>query len=146
MSLITASKAPTDDLPIDTYQGPTPILRVGKGNASLVLFDVSGMKGVDPCIDHACFAIADFDVDRVTNVLAGYGLEVLGEALRSNGPMETYYTDRMPDRGGDPHGTKELYFTDHDQTVVQLQDIRYAGGCGLLGEIRGTGVKHPFDD
>ena len=44
----------------------------------------------------------------------------------------------------DPQGTKELYFTDPDGTVVQLQDVRYAGGCGSLGEIRGTGVKHPF--
>ena len=132
------------NLPIDTYQGPTPILRVGSGNASLVLFDISDLEGADPCIDHACFAVDDFDVERVEKVLGDYGLEVLGEAFRATGPMQTYYTNRMPDRGGDPDGTKELYFTDHDQTVVQLSDIRYAGGCGCLGEIRGTGVKHPF--
>lgn len=132
------------DLPIDTYQGPTPIMRVGKGNASLVLFDISDMEGVDPCIDHACFAVDDFDVDRVEKVLGEYGLEVLGEAFRGTGPLQTYYTARMPDRGGDPEGTKELYLTDPDGTVVQLADIRYAGGCGCLGEIRGTGVKHPF--
>ena len=136
------------ELPVDTYQGPTPILRVGTGNASLVLFDISPKEYIDqgatPCIDHACFAVDDFDVDRVEKVLGEYGLEVLGQTWRSTGPLQTYYTARKEDRGGDPHGTKELYLTDHDQTVVQLQDYRYAGGCGSLGEIRGTGVKTPF--
>ncbi len=135
------------DMPVDTYQGPTPILRVGSGNASLVLFDlnVPEAKGVKPCIDHVCFAVESFDVDRIEKALGEYGLEVLGQAFRSTGPLQTYYTARMPDRGGDPHGTNELYFTDPDGTVVQLQDVRYAGGCGSLGEIRGTGVKHPFE-
>lgn len=134
------------DMPVDTYQGPTPILRVGSGNASLVLFDlnVPEAKGVKPCIDHVCFAVESFDVDRIEKALGEYGLEVLGQAFRSTGPLQTYYTARMPDRGGDPHGTKELYFTEPDGTVMQLQDVRYAGGCGSLGEIRGTGVKRPF--
>ena len=135
------------DLPVDTYQGPTPILRVGTGNASIVLYELpddAADQGVFAGIDHVCFAIEDFDVDRVEKVLGDYGLKVLGETWRPTGPLQTYYTDRMPDRGGDPHGTKELYFTDHDFTVVQLQDQRYAGGCGCLGEKRGTGVKHPF--
>ena len=81
---------------------------------------------------------------RIEKALGEYGLEVLGQAFRSTGPLQTYYTARMPDRGGDPQGTNELYFTDPDGTVIQLQDVRYAGGCGCWGEIRGTGVKHPF--
>ena len=135
------------ELPVDTYQGPTPILRVGSGNASIVLFDRNSepeAKELKPYFDHVCFAVENFDVDRIEKALGEYGLQVLGEAFRSTGPLQTYYTARMPDRGGDPEGTNELYLTDPDGTVIQLQDARYAGGCGHLGEIRGTGVKHPF--
>jgi hypothetical protein len=30
--------------------------------------------------------------------------------------------------------TKELYFTDPDGVRVQLQDVRYIGGTGVLGD------------
>jgi hypothetical protein len=32
--------------------------------------------------------------------------------------------------------TKELYFTDPDGVRVQLQDAKYIGGSGLLGDQR----------
>ena len=47
-------------------------------------------------------------------------------------------TMRMPDRGGAPGGTPELYFTDPDGILLQLQDARYCGGNGYLGEECGT--------
>ena len=52
-------------------------------------------------------------------------------------PALTYYVSmRMPDRGGiAPNGTPELYFTDPDGLVIQLQDHKYCGGGGALGEI-----------
>ncbi|PWJ42429.1 VOC family protein [Sediminitomix flava] len=136
------------DLPVDTYQGPTPVLRVGTGNASLVLYELSGpeAKGVSPRIDHTCFAVKDFDVNRIEKDLGEFGMNVLGQAWRATGSLQTYYTQRMPDRGGDASGdTKELYLTDFDNNVIQLQDIRYAGGCGALGDVRGTGVDKPFE-
>jgi len=34
---------------------------------------------------------------------------------------------RMPDRGGAPGGTPELYFTDPDGLVMKLQDTSYCG-------------------
>jgi len=44
-------------------------------------------------------------------------------------------TMRMPDRGGASTGTPELYFTDPDGILLQLQDVRYCGGAGYYGEI-----------
>jgi len=41
----------------------------------------------------------------------------------------------MEDRGGAPGGTPELYFTDPDGIVVQLQHTSYCGGAGVLGEV-----------
>jgi hypothetical protein len=42
---------------------------------------------------------------------------------------------RMPARGGAQEGTPELYFTDPDGLLLQLQDVKYCGGAGLLGEV-----------
>lgn len=35
--------------------------------------------------------------------------------------------------GGAPGGTPELYFTDPDGLLIQLQDVSYCGGGGFLG-------------
>jgi hypothetical protein len=48
---------------------------------------------------------------------------------------------RMPDRGGAPKGTPELYFTDPDGIRLQIQDVRYSGGSGYLGDQRGTSSR-----
>jgi hypothetical protein len=42
---------------------------------------------------------------------------------------------RMADRGGAQEKTPELYFTDPDGLVIQLQDVKYFGGAGVLGNI-----------
>ena len=41
---------------------------------------------------------------------------------------------RMPNRGGAPEGPPELNFSDPDGLSIQLQDVRYCGGGGYLGE------------
>jgi hypothetical protein len=51
------------------------------------------------------------------------------------GPLKSYITLRMPNRGGAEGGTPELYFTDPDGLLLQLQDVSYCGGGGYLGEI-----------
>lgn len=125
-------------MPIDTYQGALPVLRVG-GNQFMALAQVPPMAGR---IHHACFSCDDFDVDRLFSILEGYGLEVLGEAGGAEGPLQTYVTMRRADRGGVPEGTPELYFTDPDGILIQLQDVRYCGGNGYLGEQCGS-VDNP---
>lgn len=126
-------------LPIDTYQGGMPILRVGSGREFLALAQVPPLAGR---IHHASLNVDDFDVDRIFSLLEGYGLTVLGEAGGANGPLQTYVTMRGADRGGAPEGTAELYFTDPDGILLQLQDASYCGGNGYLGDECGT-VENP---
>ena len=127
------------DLPIDTYQGGMPILRVGSGREFLALAQVPPLAGR---IHHASLNIDDFDVDRIFSLLEDYGLEILGEGGSASGPLQAYVTMRGPDRGGAPGGTPEVYFTDPDGILLQLQDRRYCGGAGYFGEECGT-VENP---
>lgn len=121
--------------PIDTYQGAMPVLRVGNGREFLALAEVPPLAGR---IHHASFNVGDFNVDRIFTVLEDYGLEILGEAGGASGPLQAYVTMRGADRGGAPEGTPEVYFTDPDGILLQLQDERYCGGAGYYGEVCGT--------
>ena len=49
--------------------------------------------------------------------------------------MQSYVTMRMENRGGAKEGTPELYFTDPDGLPIQLQDVKYCGGGGYLGDL-----------
>ncbi len=125
--------------PIDTYQGPMPIFRIGRGREFVAMPQVPPLAGR---IHHASLNIDDFDVDRLFSILEGYGLTVLGEAGGADGPLQTYVTMRGADRGGALGGTPEVYFTDPDGILLQLQDMRYCGGAGYFGEDCGT-VANP---
>jgi hypothetical protein len=74
----------------------------------------------------------NFDPAAVTKLLVGYGLKQQDGQARS--PLVTYISLRMPNRGGAEGGTPELYFTDPDGLAIQIQDVKYCGGGGLLGE------------
>ena len=131
------------DIPIDIYQGPDPVLRIGAYNANIVLYDLrqlegTKLEGYPAHINHACFIVEDFNVDRISKLMMGCGFDWIGQSFQPTGPMQAYWTKRMPDRNGAPTGTAEFYFTDHDGLVWQLQDYRYRGGNGYLGEIGGT--------
>jgi catechol 2,3-dioxygenase-like lactoylglutathione lyase family enzyme len=84
-------------------------------------------------IDHACVAMDNFDSVAVTKLLVSYGLKQQDGQGRS--PLVTYISLRMPNRGGAEGGTPELYFTDPDGLAIQIQDVKYCGGGGLLGEL-----------
>ena len=83
-------------------------------------------------IDHACVAMDNFDPAVVTRLLVSYGLKQQEGQGRS--PLVTYISLRMPNRGGAEGGTPELYLTDPDGLAIQLQDVKYCGGGGFLGE------------
>jgi catechol 2,3-dioxygenase-like lactoylglutathione lyase family enzyme len=95
-------------LAVLTHQDPGVNLRVG-----------SGFLGLYPArerptgINHVCFGLNGFDADSALQ-----RLEKAGVAGRNW-------------LRGD---TKELYFNDPDNIVVQLQDSRYRGGVGPLGD------------
>jgi hypothetical protein len=84
-------------------------------------------------INHACFTVDRFSPDEVLKTLETFGLKPRDSAAGPAGPLRHYVTMRMENRGGAPGGTPELYFTDPDGLLMQLQDSSYCGGSGFLG-------------
>jgi catechol 2,3-dioxygenase-like lactoylglutathione lyase family enzyme len=82
-------------------------------------------------IHHGSFNMHDFDLDRVLARLTDFGLSPRGDAPA--GPLMHYVSLRMPERGGAEGGTPEVYFTDPDGILLQLQALSYCGGGGYLG-------------
>jgi len=124
---------------IQTYQAASPLLGVGTGGDEFLMF-IPNSVGRTPeeaarepgRVHHACFTVADFEVDRVLSALERHGIRAQADA--GPGPLRHSVTMRMPDRGGAPGGTPELYFTDPDGLSIQLQDPSYCGGGGYLGD------------
>jgi hypothetical protein len=77
----------------------------------------------------------DFNPDRVLKLLADYGIKPRGNATGAAPPLVSYVSMRMENRGGAKEGTLELYFTDPDGILLQIQDVSYCGGAGPLGEV-----------
>lgn len=95
-------------MPVLTPQEPGFNLRAGAGFLGLY-----PAQGRPTGIDHVCFGLEKFDADAVLKKLAAAGVS---GSIRLRGE------------------TKELYFTDADGVRVQLQDVRYRGGIGPLGD------------
>lgn len=129
-------------LPIQVYQGKVPALGIAKGPQFVMYNGMGGGASAAASgpqvgqIHHACLTVDGFDVDRIFKTLNDYGLKPRGSSQGAAAPLTYYVSMRMPDRGGAaPNGTPELYFTDPDGLVIQLQDPKYCGGGGMLGEI-----------
>src|SRR6185295_611233 len=138
-------------MPIRARQGPigsgtgAPGLGVGPG-VSFIMFAGGGgaPRGAAAAavpavprpstVNHVCMNMENFDKDEVTKALVSFGLTSTGNQT-STGPLKTYISLRMENRGGAKEGTPELYFTDPDGLLLQLQDVKYCGGAGLLGEV-----------
>jgi catechol 2,3-dioxygenase-like lactoylglutathione lyase family enzyme len=121
-------------MPVQAMQATTPAYGVGPGVHFLMF--TGGARGAAPAsanIDHACMSLDNFVPETVTKALTDYGLK---PGARSDGALVTYISLRMENRGGAPvTGTPELYFTDPDGLAIQLQDTKYCGGGGYLGDI-----------
>lgn len=117
-------------LRIQAYQGAAPVLGVGARGHFLAL--AGGAAA--PNIGHACLTMEGFDPDKVLRTLSDFGVKARGDSRGPVGPLRSYVTMRMEDRGGARGGTPELYFTDPDGILMQLQDVSYCGGAGYLGE------------
>ena len=128
-------------LGIQAYQGPTaPVFGVGDG-AEFLMFNAGGAgRGGSASapragINHLCMTIERFRPDAVIKALESYGIKPRGDAQGTPGPLVHYVSMRRDDRGGAKEGTPELYFTDPDGLQIQLQDVSYCGGAGVLGNI-----------
>ena len=129
-------------LPIQAHQGASPVLGIGGGPQFLMFSGGGGGRGGanpapprPPRIDHVCLTMENFNPDNVLKALAGYGIKPRGAATGPVGPLTSYVSMRMEDRGGAKGGTPELYFTDPDGIPIQLQDVSYCGGSGYLGNV-----------
>ena len=137
-------------LVVQAHQGANPVLEVGIGSQFVMpngpaaaaagrgAATGAGAAGAAAppraaSINHACMNMEGFVPDKVLQALTDYGLKARGTGPVA--PLVHYVSMRMPDRGGAPNGTPELYFTDPDGVLMQLQDVTYCGGGGPLGEV-----------
>ena len=86
-------------------------------------------------INHACMNMDGFKPDDVLKTLETVGIKPREGAQGPVGALRHYISMRMENRGGAPEGTPELYFTDPDGLLMQLQDTKYCGGSGYLGDV-----------
>jgi catechol 2,3-dioxygenase-like lactoylglutathione lyase family enzyme len=126
-------------LPIRSRQGAALGLGVGPG-VMFLMFAGGGRGRANAAprpasINHVSMNMDAFKPDDVLKTLASYGISARGDAPGPAGPMKSYISLRMENRGGAPGGTPELYFTDPDGLLIQLQDISYCGGAGFLGNV-----------
>ena len=120
---------------IRAYQGPgAPVMGIGAG-VQFLMFTDGGTAPRPAGINHACMSMDNFNPDSVIKALESYGIKPRGNATGTPGPMVHYINMRMENRGGAKEGTPELYFTDPDGLLIQLQDTRYCGGAGVLGDV-----------
>jgi len=125
---------------IRSYQGPTsPTLAVGGGVEFLMFTGGGGGRAGAPAraagINHFCMTLTNFKPDEVLKTLESFGIKPRESQTGPAGPMRHYISMRMENRGGAKDGTPELYFTDPDGLLVQLQDVKYCGGSGYLGDV-----------
>jgi catechol 2,3-dioxygenase-like lactoylglutathione lyase family enzyme len=97
-------------MPVLSVQNNGTNLAAGSGNQFLGIYQVGGSE---PRIDHVCFTTPTFDSEQILATLRDNGVE-----------------GRVRMRGE----TQELYFNDPDGISIQIQDDRYCGGSGLLGD------------
>jgi catechol 2,3-dioxygenase-like lactoylglutathione lyase family enzyme len=116
----------------------------GRGNAGRAGADGAAARGGaapagrggalrGPAIDHACMGMDNFNPETVTKILSDFGIKPQQGGQRD--PLVTYISMRMPNRGGAENGTPELYLTDPDGLPIQIQDVKYCGGGGFLGDL-----------
>jgi catechol 2,3-dioxygenase-like lactoylglutathione lyase family enzyme len=135
---------------IRSYQGPAaPTLAVGP-TVQFLMFTGgpstgsgrAGARGAGAApaasprpasINHGCFSLNGFKPDEIIRSLESYGIKPREGTTGPAGPLRHYISMRMENRGGAPEGTPELYFTDPDGLLIQLQDTSYCGGSGVLG-------------
>lgn len=97
-------------MPLLTPQDPGINLSAGTSFLGIYPNSAGATTG---SINHICFGMENFDADAVLKLLTARGIKA---NIRLRGE------------------TKELYFTDPDGIRVQLQDVRYIGGTGVLGD------------
>ncbi|MEX0737774.1 MAG: VOC family protein [Pseudohongiella sp.] len=117
------------------FQGMFPLLGLTDGRQFMMF--VGGTAEGEPTqpgrIDHASLNIENFTEESVLELLTEYGLSARPEGEAAE-PLQHWVSRRMPERGGAPGGTPEVYFSDPDGIHIQLQHHTYCGGGGVFGQ------------
>lgn len=125
----------TFGLQVQAQQGPgTAVNGIGDGFQFVMFaggFGGGGGGNTPANLHHGSFNMHGFDEHEILEKLTDYGLRARGDG--PVGPLMHYVSRRMPERGGAEGGTPEVYFTDPDGILLQLQDTSYCGGGGYLG-------------
>ena len=108
-------------MPLVTTQGneadwsaaAVPVLGIGNG-PQFIAFTRSDTAS----INHFCLGMEGFDADRVVSMLSEHGVEA-----------------RVRLRADSDPPSEELMFNDPDGIPVQIQDVSYCGGSGVLGNL-----------
>jgi catechol 2,3-dioxygenase-like lactoylglutathione lyase family enzyme len=116
-------------MPLVHRQGSVPVLRIGSGPQFIALYNAGSAL---PGIGHVCFAVEDFNPDRVMQTLAVHGV---AKTIPGTAPETAWVRMRGEKAGGAREGTPELYFNDPDGITFQLQAATYCGGAGVGGEL-----------
>jgi len=112
--------------PIQHTQGATTGLRIGAGPQYVT------MSQGKPGWGHWCLTVEGFGVDRIIQVVAAHGVSRTENS--QPGPLTAWVRMRGEANGGAKEGTPEIYVNDPDGIRLQIQDLRYCGGPGVLGE------------
>ncbi len=112
-------------MPVQARQGTLPSLRIGDGPQ--FIFIGGGNANSKPGINHLCVTTDHFDVDQIIGIVAEHGFAKDDSGVMASGPFKVHVRMRQ--------GTAELSIGDPDGIIVQIQDTRYAGGAGRLGEL-----------
>ncbi len=124
----------TFGLDVQAFQAASPLLGVGPG-VDFLMFIGGRRSGASARIHHACLTLENFNVERIQSALEEHGVRPRGTGREGSGPLRHWVSMRMPNRGGAPEGTPELYFSDPDGLSIQIQDVTYCGGGGYLGGV-----------
>ena len=125
---------------IRSYQGPTAPTNAIGSTVAFLMYTGGGAPpaaGTPPrpaSINHVCLNMDNFKPDEVIKALESVGVKPRESQTGPVPPMRHYISMRMENRGGAKEGTPELYFTDPDGILLQLQDSKYCGGAGYLGD------------
>jgi uncharacterized protein (TIGR00369 family) len=106
--------------------------------------DLKGVTFVEATMDRVVARmLVRPDLCTVRNTIHGGAVMAFADSVGAaatvvNLPTDANGTTTLESKtnfiGGAKEGTPELYFTDPDGLLVQLQDVKYCGGSGVLGD------------